>query len=40
MLPLKQRGKDILCNKKINIRGELYDWRAAQTTNKNEKVNN
>ena len=29
MLPLIQREK-----------GELYDWRAAQTTNKNEKVNN
>lgn len=39
MLPLIQKGKDILCNKKKH-KGELYDWRAAQTTNKNEKVNN
>lgn len=40
MLPLKQKGKDILCNKKNKHKGESYDWRAAQTTNKNEKVNN
>lgn len=40
MLPLKQKGKDILCNKKINIRGNHMTGGAAQTTNKNEKVNN
>lgn len=40
MLPLIQKGKFISYSKKNKYKGESYDWRAAQTTSKNEKINN
>lgn len=38
MLPLKQKGKDILCNKKINIRGNHMTGEQLKLLTKMKKL--